>query len=105
MSSPTPLQSLIGGIGIPLAAHELLLLNGDVFGVSGFLHRAVRGSVEGLTGAFGLILGGILTAKLEGAGPTTIPLSTLQIALSGFLVGVGTKVRIYASAPCQDCRY
>lgn len=96
MSSPTPIQSLIGGMGIPLAAHELLVLNGNVFGISGFLHRAVKGSTEGLAGAFGLVLGGILTAKLEDAGPAATPLSMSQMALSGFLVGLGTKVRIYA---------
>lgn len=97
MSSPTPIQSLIGGMGIPLATHELLVLNGNVFGISGFLHSAVRGSVEGLAGAAGLVLGGILIAKLEGAGPATTPLSVSHMALSGFLVGLGTKVSIYAS--------
>lgn len=100
MSSPTPIQSLIGGMGIPLAAHELLVLNGNIFGISGFLHSAVRGSVEGLAGAAGLVLGGMIVANLEGAGPATTPLSASQMALSGLLVGLGTKVRIYA--PVRD---
>ncbi|KAF5330854.1 hypothetical protein D9619_005615 [Psilocybe cf. subviscida] len=92
MSSPTPIQSLIGGMGIPLAAHELLVLNGNIFGISGFLHSAVRGSVEGLAGAAGLVLGGMIVANLEGAGPATTPLSASQMALSGLLVGLGTKL-------------
>jgi hypothetical protein len=93
MAHPTPLQSLIGGLTIPVAAHELLLLNGNVFGISGFIHRAVKGSLEGAAGVAGLILGGILVGRLEAVGPAALSLTMPQILFSGFLVGLGTKVR------------
>ncbi|KAF8969819.1 hypothetical protein BDZ97DRAFT_1914947 [Flammula alnicola] len=92
MAHPTPIQSLIGGFCIPLAAHELLLLNGNTFGISGFIHGAVKGSLEGLAGAAGLVLGGILVANFEGAGPANLQLTLPQVILSGFLVGLGTKL-------------
>ncbi|KAF8911990.1 hypothetical protein CPB84DRAFT_1760958 [Gymnopilus junonius] len=92
MSTPTPLRALVGGLGIPVAAHELLLLNGNVFGISGFIHRAVKGSIEGLAGVAGLVLGGVLVGALEKNGPENLSLSLPQVLLSGFLVGLGTKL-------------
>jgi len=92
MASPTPLQSFIGGLAIPVAAHELLLLNGNVFGISGFIHKAVKGSIEGLAGAAGLVMGGFIISKLEGGGPSLLSLPFSYTMLSGFLVGLGTKV-------------
>ncbi|KAF9564385.1 DUF395-domain-containing protein [Agrocybe pediades] len=92
MASPTPLRALIGGSCIPVTAHELLLLNGNVFGISGFIHRAVKGSIEGLAGAAGLILGGVLVAQLEGTGPANLSLALPKVIFSGFLVGLGTKL-------------
>ncbi|KAG6832326.1 hypothetical protein H0H87_001967 [Tephrocybe sp. NHM501043] len=58
MSSPTPVQSFIGGIGLSLPVHALLVLNGNVFGISGFLHRAVLGGKEPACAVLGLVLGG-----------------------------------------------
>ncbi|KIM48926.1 hypothetical protein M413DRAFT_15174 [Hebeloma cylindrosporum] len=92
MANPTPLQSFIGGLAIPVAAHELLLLNGNVFGISGFIHRAVKGSIEGLAGAAGLVIGGFIISKLEGGGPSVLSLPFPYILFSGFLVGLGTKL-------------
>lgn len=92
MAHPTPLQSLIGGFGIPIAAHELLLLNGNTFGISGFIHSATRGG-EGALGVVGLVLGGALVGKLESVGPASLPVTFPQVMVSGFLVGLGTKVR------------
>lgn len=94
MAHPTPLQSLIGGFGIPIAAHELLLLNGNTFGISGFLHSAVRRSGEGALGVAGLVLGGALVGKLESTGPASLPATFPQVLVSGFLVGLGTRVCI-----------
>jgi len=88
----SPLQSFIGGLTIPVAVHELLLLNGNVFGISGFIHRAVKGSTEGLAGAAGLVIGGFIISKLEGSGPSLLSLPFPYIVLSGFLVGLGTKL-------------
>ncbi|KAF5380863.1 hypothetical protein D9615_004045 [Tricholomella constricta] len=92
MSSPTPLQSFLGGIGLSLPVHALLLLNGNVFGISGFLHRAVRGSKEALLGVTGLILGGAYVGLVEGGDPQPFNVGIGRVALAGFLVGLGTKL-------------
>ncbi|CAA7271535.1 unnamed protein product [Cyclocybe aegerita] len=92
MAHPTPLRSFLGGLGIPVAAHELLVLNGNVFGISGFVHRGIRGSIEGLAGVAGLVLSGAVVANLEGNGPVPLSLSLPKVLLSGFLVGLGTKL-------------
>jgi len=87
------LRSLLGGAGISLAAHELLLLTGNTFGISGFVHRGVNGNSESLAGLAGLVLGGIVVATMErGATSVTLSISPSWLLLSGFLVGIGTKV-------------
>jgi hypothetical protein len=91
------LQSLVGGFTIPVAAHSLLVLNGNIFGISGFVHRAVKGHVRDLVSLSGLILGGVVAARLEGKGPSPLSISLPQILLSGFLVGIGSKVLSYVS--------
>ena len=96
------LRSLLGGAGVSVAAHELLLLTGDTFGVSGFVHRGVKGNADALTGVAGLVIGGALVAYIEqtlsGGAPKVLSLNfpLEQILLSGFLVGIGTKVGVYA---------
>jgi hypothetical protein len=88
------LPALLGGAGLSLSANELLLLTGDVFGVSGFVHRSLKGNPEGLAAIAGLVVAGILKANLEGANNMLSPLGTSPtwLLLSGFLVGLGTKV-------------
>lgn len=92
MSHSTPFQSFLGGLSIPIPVHALLLLNGSVLGVSGFVHRAMKGNPEALSGAVGLILGGVFVAMLENTSlpPPLLPLP--KVLLSGFLVGFGTKL-------------
>ncbi|KAK0459867.1 uncharacterized protein EV420DRAFT_1620349 [Desarmillaria tabescens] len=92
MSTPTPLRSLIGGFGLSLPVHALLLLNGNVFGISGFFHRAVKGNIEALAGVSGLLAGGLVIGALEGANTAVLGLEIRQVLLSGFLVGLGTKM-------------
>ncbi|KAJ6597013.1 hypothetical protein DFH09DRAFT_1023542 [Mycena vulgaris] len=93
MATSRPLQSFLGGAGLSLSSHALLLLNGNVFGVSGFVHRAVRGGREAMASALGLVLGGIFAGLTEGAGPrSSVPLAFPHLILSGLLVGVGTKM-------------
>lgn len=89
------LQSLVGGFAISIAAHTLLLLNGSIFGISGFVHRAVKGHVRDIVSISGLILGGVVAARLEAKGPSPLSISIWQILLSGFLVGLGSKVPTY----------
>ncbi|KNZ78405.1 UPF0394 membrane protein [Termitomyces sp. J132] len=92
MSSPTPIQSFIGGIGLSLPVHALLLLNGDVFGISGFVHRTVLGRKEPAFAVLGLILGGAYIGLIEGHGPSPFQHSFGRVALSGLLVGLGSKL-------------
>lgn len=94
MSSPTPLQSFLGGLGLTLPVHALMLLNGNVFGISGFLHRAVRGGKEAIVAVAGLVLGGVFVGIIEGSGPKPLSLRLSQVLLSGFLVGLGSKVSV-----------
>ncbi|KAI0320744.1 hypothetical protein OF83DRAFT_509271 [Amylostereum chailletii] len=90
--SPAPLPSFAGGVGLALSAHSLLTLNGSVFGISGFLHRAVKGNPEALIGVSALLIGGFVVGKLENVGPRLVSTSLLPLLASGFLVGVGTKL-------------
>ncbi|KAF8798186.1 DUF395-domain-containing protein [Phlegmacium glaucopus] len=92
MTTSALLQSFVGGFTIPIAAHVLLLLNGNIFGISGFVHRAVRGHVQDVVSLSGLILGGVAAARLEAMGPVPLSLSPWKILLSGFLVGLGSKL-------------
>ncbi|TFK42402.1 hypothetical protein BDQ12DRAFT_757138 [Crucibulum laeve] len=92
MSSPTPLQSFLGGLSLPVPVHALMLLNGNVFGISGYVHRATKGSFEALMGVTGLILGGMAVGKLEGAGPLRTDMPLPQVMLSGIFVGLGSKL-------------
>ncbi|KAJ3787432.1 hypothetical protein GGU11DRAFT_103634 [Lentinula aff. detonsa] len=92
MSTPTPLTSFLGGFGLSLPVYSLMILNGNVFGISGFVHRAVRGNKEALIATAGLIVGGTIIGAVEGRGPESSSLSLPGLLLSGFLVGLGTKL-------------
>jgi hypothetical protein len=75
----------------------LLRFNGSVFGISGFVHRASKGSDEAIASVAGLILGGVLVGGVEKTGPEILNISPLHVALAGFLVGLGTKVSSFGS--------
>lgn len=93
-SRPTPLQALLGGIGIALSVHSLLVLNGSVFGVSGFVHRSLQGDKAAIASVVGLVLGGIavgIIGDVDTPEPHTAS-SLLPMAFSGLLVGIGTRL-------------
>ncbi|KAJ3993923.1 hypothetical protein F5050DRAFT_1576668 [Lentinula boryana] len=92
MSTPTPLASFLGGFGLSLPVYSLMILNGNVFGISGFVHRAVRGNKEALIATVGLIIGGTIIGAVEGRGPESSSSSLPGLLLSGLLVGLGTKL-------------
>ena len=95
MSNPVPLRAFVGGVGIALASHNLLLLNGSVFGISGFIHRCYRGAFEPVFSVGGLIFGGVIIGALRSTVPPSILPNVISlpiVAASGFLVGLGTKV-------------
>jgi uncharacterized membrane protein YedE/YeeE len=93
MSAPTPVQSFLGGLSMALPVHALLILNGSIFGVSGFLHRAAQlSSAEAVSALAGFILGGVAVGVVEGTGPEASTIGLGPTILAGLLVGLGTKV-------------
>jgi hypothetical protein len=82
----------LGGISLSIPVHALLLLNGSKFGISGFLHRAVRGGKEEFLALIGLVLGGSVIGMLESAGPEVFTTGHVPLIISGLLVGVGSKM-------------
>ncbi len=93
-----PIQGLLGGIMIGLAAAVMLIGAGRIAGVSGLAARATGVSHEGapraLAAAFviGLPLGALLVSVLIGPVPTRFPSSMLTLLVGGFLVGIGTRM-------------
>lgn len=93
-----PLEGLIGGLLIGLAAAIMLLGLGRIAGVSGMAARASgiadTGAPRGLAIAFmiGLPLGALLIAVLTGGVEARFPPSALQLAAAGLLVGFGTRL-------------
>jgi uncharacterized protein len=85
-------RSAVSGAALSIPFVSLLALNGAVFGVSGFLHRAVRGNKDGLIAFSGVLLGGSVAGVLTGHGPRLTHISFPTLLCSGFLVGLGTKV-------------
>lgn len=93
-----PLQGLMGGIMIGLAAAVMLLGVGRIAGVSGMAARAAGISSEGapriLAAAFviGLPLGALLVSAVNGPVETRFPSSLLTLLIGGFVVGIGTRL-------------
>lgn len=92
-----PLQGLLGGLMIGVAAAIMLLGNGRIAGVSGLFAKTVGLAKDGaplaMAVAFviGLPLGAFLVASIT---PVTIrmPTSPLLIIAGGILVGFGTRL-------------
>lgn len=93
-----PMQGLLGGVMIGLAAAVMLLGAGRIAGVSGMAARASGISGEGaprmVAAAFvvGLPLGALLVAAVAGPIETRFPSSVLTLLIGGFVVGVGTRM-------------
>ncbi len=93
-----PLQGLIGGIMIGLAAAVMLLGVGRIAGVSGMAARAAGISGDGaprvVAAAFviGLPLGALVVSAVTGPVETRFPASMLTLLVGGFIVGIGTRL-------------
>lgn len=91
----TPVEGLLGGLTLGLAAYAKLRLTGRVLGISGAVRGVVRGAGEAWRVAFlaGLLAGGLLLRTLlPSAFEVLPPAFTLQRAvLAGLLVGLGTS--------------
>jgi hypothetical protein len=102
---PSPVRSFLGGLLLIPPVHALLLFNQSIFGISGFLHRAVRPKLyrkgagwEALAGVSGLILGGGVVGWLEGLSKgeassrgSVSSRAFAAVVFNGLLVGLGTK--------------
>lgn len=92
-----PLEGLVGGLLIGLAAAVALLGAGRIAGVSGLAARATGlGGVrpEGGAALFlgGLLLGAFLIAEIQGEIVQNYPPSDLLIVAAGLIVGFGTRL-------------
>lgn len=109
MESFSPLSAAIGGSLIGLAAAVLWLGNGRIAGISGIFGQLLPPAqtvvwrvvflVALIAGAFatakllpGLGVGGNVPARLVDAPPALGISTPVWLALSGLLVGVGTKI-------------
>ena len=89
------LLPLTGGILLGLSAIWLLLTLGRVAGISGIAWGSIAGPDRGWRGLFlvGLLLGGLLTHTVIGQPlPDESAAPTWLIAISGLLVGIGTRM-------------
>lgn len=93
-----PVQGLIGGIMIGVAAAIMLIGNGRIAGVSGMVARASglssAGAPWGIAAAFtiGLPLGAALIAMALGGVETRFPPSVAMLIAGGLIVGLGTRL-------------
>jgi uncharacterized protein len=109
MTTSAPLQGFLGGVSLAIPVFALLTNSGNVFGISGFLHRLLSTSPktygwwEGAAGVLGLVGGGAFIGFLRNSvlgesavmGPLLLPGGTLKRAvISGLLVGLGSKVGV-----------
>ena len=89
------LLPLTGGILLGLSAIWLLLTLGRVAGISGIAWGSIAGPERGWRWLFlvGLLLGGLLTHTVIGQPlPDESTAPTWLIAISGLLVGMGTRM-------------
>lgn len=93
-----PVEGLIGGLMIGLAAAIMLLGSGRIAGVSGLASRAMMLNKSGapLPVAWlfvgGLLLGAFLVHTLIGPIQTRFPSSWIILVVGGLIVGFGTRM-------------
>ncbi|KLI65282.1 membrane protein [Aurantiacibacter marinus] len=92
-----PVDGLIGGGLIGLAAAIMLLGLGRIAGVSGIAAKAagLGGSGMSRTGAFAFVIGlplGAFLVMLAGGGGDPSFAGTVPLVIAGVIVGVGTRL-------------
>jgi uncharacterized membrane protein YedE/YeeE len=93
MTDFTPIQSLIGGALIGLAAVFLMALHGRVAGMTGILTGVIPPAASDWhwRAAFlaGAIVAPVIWLAAGGAIPFDVPVSTGALVFGGLLVGIG----------------
>jgi uncharacterized protein len=93
-----PVEGVIGGLMIGVAAALMLLGLGRIAGVSGLAARATgiadSGAPRSIAIAFvvGLPLGALLVSLATGGVETRFPPTVIPMILGGLLVGFGTRL-------------
>ena len=93
-----PVQGLVGGLLIGLAAAIMLLGLGRIAGVSGVTARATGlsdgGMPRGLAWLFlgGLVAGAVIVQSMLGPIVARFPDATAPFLIGGVLVGIGTRM-------------
>lgn len=90
-------MGLFGGVLIGIAAALYLLINGRVMGASGIIGGLVDGSGRNQWQERAALIAGLfavpaIAAAMMGGGQTYLTDNWLVIAISGLLVGVGTRL-------------
>ena len=89
----TALQSFAGGLLIGGSAALLILRNGSVAGISGITADALSGILGPQGWRVAFLLGLVVPAlAIGGADPAWLTASTPLLAVSGLLVGIGTRL-------------
>jgi uncharacterized membrane protein YedE/YeeE len=77
---------------IGAGASVLLLLNGKIAGISGIFENAVRGVFGSQGWRIAFLIGMVLPAAAAGLGPIMYAQGLPLLAVSGVLVGFGTRL-------------
>jgi uncharacterized membrane protein YedE/YeeE len=85
-------RALFGGVFIGLGAATLLLFNGKIAGISGILGNTVRGTFGPNAWRIAFLVGLVTPAAIFGVGSARFALGLPMLAVSGVLVGFGTRL-------------
>ncbi|MDV7103540.1 YeeE/YedE thiosulfate transporter family protein [Vibrio sp. TH_r3] len=97
MSFSIPWESLFGGVLLGISASVLLLMNGKIAGISGIVSGLLTPKRKDyswrLLFFIGMMLGGMLAGVMFNVSiPGEFSASPWLLAVSGLLVGIGTKI-------------
>jgi len=90
--APDLWKSLFGGMLIGAGTATLLLLNGKIAGISGIVENTVKGTFGAKAWRVAFLLGLAFPVALVGLGSIDFSASLPVLAMSGLLVGFGTRL-------------
>ncbi len=86
------MEGTVGRTAHRAGAAALLLLNGKIAGISGIFENVVRGVFGAMAWRIAFLVGLVLPAALLGLGTIDFPQGLPVLAVSGLLVGFGTRL-------------